>query len=213
MLLSISQCYLLLLILKTVYSEHEHIGRQVIRHSDVCFLSERIYRNFDQMKEFCKTVNGSMVTVHSEFDNSILRQAFAADLTLLGAKRVENSFQWVDGKPHSFDSWKHGEPSNTNNEENCIEFFNGGLHDGQWNDVTCNTRAYTVCRLNDCKSYSELLPQNVKSIDIEHKVQELRSLVFNELLIAFENRLNERIDQIYIKLKSLLEGRKNSDED
>ncbi|RWS20158.1 macrophage mannose receptor 1-like protein [Leptotrombidium deliense] len=88
------------------------------------------------MDEFCKSINGSMATVHSDYDNDLLRRAFPSDLTLLGAQREGNSWRWIDRKSHSLNNWKIGEPNNSG-EENCIQFTNGGKFDGEWEDVTC----------------------------------------------------------------------------
>lgn len=52
--------------------------------------------------------HGNLMSVHGNWDSSILMDAFSDDpwigLTILG----ENNYQWVDGSPVNYLGWKEG---------------------------------------------------------------------------------------------------------
>ncbi len=45
--------------------------------------------------------------------------------------------------PSSYLHWSTGEPSNTNNNENCMLY--GGYWKSAWNDHVCSTLAFAIC--------------------------------------------------------------------
>jgi len=55
----------------------------------------------------------------------------------------QGSFSWVDGTPTDYFNWEVGEPNDSNNEEDCVEFYE---HTGEWNDLNCGNRKGYICR-------------------------------------------------------------------
>ncbi|RWS28878.1 ladderlectin-like protein [Leptotrombidium deliense] len=190
----------------------EYTGRQVVRHIDGCFFSEGVYRNFYQMKQYCESIDGSLVPIHSFHDNALLRRAFPSDVTFLGACRRDKKWDWVDKKPHSFDFWKDNEPNNAGGHENCIEFINGGQHDGKWNDVSCHRRMYTVCKIRDCEAFvakeKELERKELEN-NMEKSFKKIISSMNAELLASlksnftnFANDVHRRINETLLEMTS-----------
>ncbi|RWS25786.1 macrophage mannose receptor 1-like protein [Leptotrombidium deliense] len=147
------------------------------------------------MNEFCKSIGGSMVTIHSQYDNDLLRRAFPADMTLLGVTREGQSWKWQDQKAHSFNSWATGEPNNHSGEENCITFINGGKNDGEWNDVSCYMLVYTVCKLHDCDAFiaSQRGSENyAPANNFDKSIKNFNSSMIAQLLFKMESSMHQQ---------------------
>ncbi|RWS19852.1 hypothetical protein B4U80_14360 [Leptotrombidium deliense] len=69
----------------------------VVRFYDGCIYSDGYYRNYAQMKSFCESIDGSLVTIHSFLENLHFVNTFPAYATFLGLKRYASTWYWVDG--------------------------------------------------------------------------------------------------------------------
>lgn len=56
----------------------------------------------------------------------------------------EGMFVWTDGSPNTYAKFKHGEPSNTGNDQHCVVFLQI-WHDGSYGDVQCNDEYSFLC--------------------------------------------------------------------
>ncbi|RWS28879.1 ladderlectin-like precursor [Leptotrombidium deliense] len=165
------------------------------------------------MEKFCESIHGSLVSIHSAHDNDLLKRSFLADSTFLGALKEGNSWKWLDGRSHTYENWATGEPNNIDGHEYCISFHNGGKTDGNWNDVPCGYRYYTVCKLRDCDTFNakekEAQKLAMKSL-IEQSLKDFHSSLFDKLIMAMESRLNQRIDEIFTTLNFRLSQKRFS---
>ena len=95
---------------------------------------------------YCNNIGGDIVNISSSQENSNVRQ-FALDQGLdnywIGLNDIANEGTWVneDGSNPTYLYWESGEPNNVGNED-CAEVRVSG---GFWNDVTCSTRADSIC--------------------------------------------------------------------
>lgn len=53
----------------------------------------------------------------------------------------ESHFSWVDGTKTDYLNWARGEPNNLNDED-CVSIDQSG----KWNDNSCNTKFYFICK-------------------------------------------------------------------
>ncbi|RWS18920.1 CD209 antigen-like protein C isoform X3 [Leptotrombidium deliense] len=125
---------------------------EVVQMSTGCFYVSEVYRTYDEMHKFCKSIGATLIVINSKDENSMV----PVGSTFLGAKRHGNEWSWVDEKPHSYYNWHGGEPNNGGGVENCIFFSNLRWDAGQWYDVPCDWRYPTACKIGKtCETYKK----------------------------------------------------------
>ncbi|HEX2750541.1 MAG TPA: lectin-like protein, partial [Verrucomicrobiales bacterium] len=88
----------------------------------------------------CRALGGHLATIDSEAENDFIYQTMAAEYVCwLGARRhADSTWRWTTGEPFEWTRWAAGEPSNTDNVENFLNFGNSRLTYFQkgpsWND-------------------------------------------------------------------------------
>ena len=66
----------------------------------------------------------------------------------LNDMQTEGLYEWTDGKPVTFTSWRPHQPDNYHHFEDCVEMFvmpSDRLVDGLWNDNSCEVRQGYIC--------------------------------------------------------------------
>ncbi|CAJ0962345.1 unnamed protein product, partial [Mesorhabditis belari] len=130
--------------------------------------------NFEKGQQLCSTVDAKMASIHSEKENNFIVEMAKINQTLIGAlpldritillggKRKDGKFQWLDGTPFDFEHWAAGEPNNWKDSgdrmddvnEDCMALYTEktiyGEGDqeihlpepylGRWNDNLCDQR-------------------------------------------------------------------------
>ena len=67
---------------------------------------------------------------------------------------TQETYVWTDGTPYIYNNWDDGQPTNTNNKQDCVIIKNTGF----WSDVTCGgSRAY-VCKTTASTSTTTAAP-------------------------------------------------------
>ncbi|RWS22212.1 low affinity immunoglobulin epsilon Fc receptor-like protein [Leptotrombidium deliense] len=147
---------------------------------DGCIISEGVYRNYFEMKNFCESINAQLVIIHSEEENDRLGSTFPAESTFLGVQLQGDRLMWNDGSTSSYTHWLEGEPNNKNAPEDCVAYWNGGKYYQHWLDYPCTSRFYTVCKLKDCDAYLEKEMAKQKS-DIDQYIDRKQNDILNSI--------------------------------
>ena len=110
---------------------------------------------WSEQKAYCETLGGWLAIVRSQADHDLLsnRRPATTSPYYIGANDidVEGTFKWMDGTSMSYTNWATGEPSNSNNDEDCVQLSS------KWNDVACSTQLRAICEVSDCPSgYSNI---------------------------------------------------------
>ena len=97
----------------------------------------------DAMKS-CFYRGAGLIKVSSKEENDFIRRS--GQKWWLGLHRdVTNDqvFRWNDGSTADagFTNWETGQPSNSNNDENCVVC----LESGSWNDAPCHSPRHLAC--------------------------------------------------------------------
>uniref|UniRef100_A0A1W7RJX7 C-type lectin 6 n=1 Tax=Agkistrodon contortrix contortrix TaxID=8713 RepID=A0A1W7RJX7_AGKCO len=131
---------------------------------DWSFFNQSCYQVFNQWKNWADAERSCMQEAegaHLASIQSLAESAYVAKLASnkplrlssvwigLSATRTplqERTWQWTDGSPFGYESWKPGEPNNFLwIEEDCVELslFSRYL---EWNDLHCGSLNYFVCK-------------------------------------------------------------------
>uniref|UniRef100_A0A8C0XPA6 C-type lectin domain-containing protein n=1 Tax=Castor canadensis TaxID=51338 RepID=A0A8C0XPA6_CASCN len=111
-----------------------------------CYFFSKSQRNWKSSITACQEVGAQIVIIESDEEQSFLQQTSKnKGQTWMGMSDLneESTWHWVDGSPlsSSFKKyWNKGEPNNAG-EEDCAEFSGGG-----WNDASCDTEKFWICK-------------------------------------------------------------------
>ena len=102
-------------------------------------------RRWTDARDFCETLDASLVTIDDAPENAFVReQADAAGAgdwwTGLNDRGDEGEWEWVSGSSAAYRNWGGGEPNNIGNED-CASI----RPDGRWNDSNCNNSLRFAC--------------------------------------------------------------------
>ncbi|XP_067686863.1 macrophage mannose receptor 1-like [Haliotis asinina] len=99
---------------------------------------------------YCQGLGGSLVSIHSKDEENflltnLLRWYYNANFWVgLSDRSKENSFVWTDGTPFDYANWYLGEPNNSGDNEDCVEF---NQVTKQWNDNSCFVAKDFICEI------------------------------------------------------------------
>ena len=105
-------------------------------------------------RQECQGMNADLPIINSAEENIFIADFLKGQGTTrawIGLRRndVDKNFYWFDGTPitGNYESWRAGEPSNSNGNENCALMIIQSS-DGVWNDIPCGKlrRAATLCQ-------------------------------------------------------------------
>ena len=105
------------------------------------------------------TCNGAnaLASITSEAENTFISNLLGSTSDAwigLNDLDTQDTYVWSDGTTYSYTSWDDGQPSNTNNKQDCVVIRNTG----KWDDVTCGgSRAY-VCKTSASTSSTTVTP-------------------------------------------------------
>ena len=88
--------------------------------------------------------NGDLASVPDQATNDFLT-TLTTDLVWIGGNDIdtEGTWVWSDGTPWNYDSWRPGEPTNTNGEEDGLVLNYGET--GLWNDLSVDGALCSDC--------------------------------------------------------------------
>ncbi|CAJ0962419.1 unnamed protein product, partial [Mesorhabditis belari] len=133
--------------------------------------------DFDLAKSGCEIWKSSLLSIHSKAENDFIFDLLHSNEThysdmnalILGAKRVNETFAWLDGTPFDYSIWAGSEPNNwkpptygdalpRSENEDCVAMYTEEIswgneltppkpYLGRWNDNICSgIYSYTVCK-------------------------------------------------------------------
>ncbi|RWS20739.1 hepatic lectin-like protein [Leptotrombidium deliense] len=155
------------------------------------------------MKEYCESIDAYLITIHTIAEQRYLVKEFPIEISYLGVHKNGSEWEWIDGKPHSFANWGEGQPNNHGGSQNCIRIFKTG----HWDDCSCNTPLYTVCKPRNCKQFMVKQEQRQNSLIknyIYTAVNESMELNMAKIRTALELQFYERAVLDYQRLNSTL---------
>ena len=116
-----------------------------------CYKYIAILKDWQGAKNYCETVNSTLLTIHSQAENDFALSLIpengqdiwvgASDIT------VEGTWVWEDGKAWgSYTGWAtdSSEP-NGGSSENCVMMYKSEKP-GLWNDASCSGMLHYVCK-------------------------------------------------------------------
>ena len=147
---------------------------------------------WEEANAYCNELGGHLVTIttydEQRFINNNLLKNCKNNLYWIGARAVNDSWQWVTGERFSYTNWKIDEPTDTQNE-NYIHMYGKSpetyISIGQWNntynycDASANHFYATsncgfICEWDDKLSpntkYEILLPTKWKTIYLDGEI-------------------------------------------
>ncbi|XP_066564982.1 mannose-binding protein [Amia ocellicauda] len=107
-------------------------------------VSNKELGNFDKGLKICGDAGARIATPRNKVENDVLSKFLAESQTAyIGAndRKSEGRFVDLEEKPLGFTNWKNGEPNNYKNKEDCSTVD----HNGQWNDVPCESNCMIIC--------------------------------------------------------------------
>ncbi|CAJ0575636.1 unnamed protein product, partial [Mesorhabditis spiculigera] len=127
--------------------------------------------NFEEAEAECKKEGANLASIHSDAENQLLYKMVKTetprfsdqDQLLLGARRVDGEWMWIDGTKFDYKPWAQGEPNDwqyTSEEaeerfEDCVAMYTSPLGSnepvhpylGRWNDNVCEgTYEAAICK-------------------------------------------------------------------
>lgn len=115
-----------------------------------CYYFGRGSKRWLGARDACRTLQGQLVSIHSQEEQDFLAQRSSKFGTWIGLRDLdlEGQFVWMDKNPLDYSNWAPGEPNNQEPSEDCVVMGSSG----KWNDVDCLSRLDSwVCdRLATC---------------------------------------------------------------
>ncbi|XP_071094946.1 perlucin-like [Haliotis cracherodii] len=119
------------------------------KHGRSCYWFSNIKGNFAEARSICHALDSELATITSYAENAFIRgyatQRGKAERYYLGGTDLglEGHWKWMGNKPFIYTNWAPGEPSNSLNNEHCLEVLRKlGYH---WNDEKCDTSGNFIC--------------------------------------------------------------------
>ncbi|XP_070548182.1 uncharacterized protein [Ptychodera flava] len=123
----------------------ETVGRNMTKaclsgwHSfnDRCYLVNSDANSWHEAYELCYNAGGRLAIVDGEDVNTFLKALIENRGCWIGLHdmRLEDQWQWINGRSAIYSNWASGEPNNAFNNEHCAHIM--GSRDGLWNDMRC----------------------------------------------------------------------------
>ncbi|XP_065683392.1 uncharacterized protein LOC100215503 isoform X1 [Hydra vulgaris] len=111
--------------------------------------------NFQDAENFCKSVNATLTSIHSEFENSfLLSKLYDAHEPLyigMSDRQYERTFIWNDQTSVDYTNWYIAQPS-WYGDEDCVEIMPYFVQQGRWNDINCKKENGFICSKNSLTS-------------------------------------------------------------
>ncbi|KAM6469347.1 hepatic lectin-like isoform 1-T1 [Liasis olivaceus] len=97
-------------------------------------------------KNHCEQQHSQLVVITNQYEQNFLQSRTRGERYWIGLSdnNIEGHWRWVDNTDYrtSFKNWARGEPNDHGNDEDCAQIHEAG----EWNDVSCNTKSFYVCK-------------------------------------------------------------------
>nr|XP_060615805.1 CD209 antigen-like protein C [Anolis sagrei ordinatus] len=101
--------------------------------------------HWEEAKKLCAAANSYLIIINSRTEQDFVVRKIKQSSVWLGLSdtEIERTWRWVDGsllQEHNR-YWRHGEPNNAGNVENCAVLYK----EKNWNDIPCDKNVHFVC--------------------------------------------------------------------
>lgn len=109
------------------------------------YLFESTPRDFAGQRQFCQSVGGDVVSIHSAAEDNFITSLGDVHIYIGGRDLVGDNvvYTWVDGTPWSYSNWRKDEPNGKH--EQCVNKWST-QYEAKWNDIVCTWTAPVVCK-------------------------------------------------------------------
>ena len=159
--------------------------------------------SLEESEDFCQRLGGSLPSIHTFDESSLLISFIGKSSSLWLAARRENvndPFYWLDDTPFNYTPWA---PSYPSCKSNCcgIQLSSDRYAYGEIFDSDCSHEAFQVCKINP--NDSDSTSKTTRLIQVEKQVKQLKNIV-NYQGIFIENLTNS-FNHFFITLIDLLD--------
>ncbi|XP_077866715.1 macrophage mannose receptor 1-like, partial [Saccoglossus kowalevskii] len=102
-----------------------------------------VIKTFFESQFECDRMGSNLATIHHGQEDNFIFSHLQDENVYIGLSKSYNGWSWLDASPIQYTNWNAGEPSNTDDEENCVIILNNY---GTWNDVDCSRLSGFVCK-------------------------------------------------------------------
>ena len=98
-------------------------------------------------KYLCECGGADLVSIASQAEDNFVASLIGSEESWIGLNDLatQETYVWTDGTTFSYNNWNTNQPSNTNNNQDCVKMKT----DGKWDDVTCSKSIKYVCEKGD----------------------------------------------------------------
>ncbi|XP_042303964.1 hepatic lectin-like [Sceloporus undulatus] len=113
-----------------------------------CYYFSDTEEQWRNARKFCAAANSHLIIINSKREQDFVVPKIKQTTVWLGLSDIETegTWCWVDGSLQGLKYWKHGEPNNTGNNEDCAVLST----ERNWNDIPCDREVHFVCERIGC---------------------------------------------------------------
>ncbi|XP_077480960.1 collectin-12-like [Stigmatopora argus] len=118
-------------------------------YGNKCYLFSKDLHSFDDAEATCQLQSASLLTVDDAEEQKWLQKQIQDKgyfWMALTDRAEENVWRWLDGTRPAFTKWKPGQPDNWGHGHESGENCAGLIHDGLWNDFSCEDLISYICQ-------------------------------------------------------------------
>ncbi|KAK0412072.1 hypothetical protein QR680_006018 [Steinernema hermaphroditum] len=124
-----------------------------ICHSKPCFekhvyLVNHVRLSWSDAEKHCQSKGGHLASILSrdegDFFASVIEKSHIGFDVWLGAHRIHNTFEWVDGSKWEYTNFHEDQPNDLV-QNNCLEIFDASLR--KWVNYDCEKKYPSICKV------------------------------------------------------------------
>ncbi|XP_037620628.1 CD209 antigen-like protein C isoform X2 [Sebastes umbrosus] len=128
--------------LKRKLSSFAQLGWVYFKYS--FYYISSIAKSWQESREDCQQRGADLMIINSKEEQEFGRQFKRNTWIGLTDSETEGIWKWVDGTALGTSYWGTGEPTNSNNDEDCGALWGFGK-ENNWNDVPCSIQINWIC--------------------------------------------------------------------
>ncbi|XP_061878070.1 collectin-12-like isoform X2 [Entelurus aequoreus] len=117
-------------------------------YRDKCYFFSKDLHSFDDAKTTCESLSASLLIITDTEEQKWLTKQMTGKgyfWMALTDREEENVWRWLDGSEPEFTKWKPGQPDNWGHGHEIGEDCAGLVHQGLWNDFSCEDLIGYIC--------------------------------------------------------------------
>ncbi|RWS21159.1 low affinity immunoglobulin epsilon Fc receptor-like protein, partial [Leptotrombidium deliense] len=184
---------------------------------DKCFFIDESMATARENFELCKSLNASMVSIHSMAENNFLSTLLLSKLSNRGSRmrkgsssfwlgglqvsQTMNAFAWIDSSDFNFTNYGRNDPNNFDDEEDCVMLVLRMR--GKWWDEHCSARSRQLCQIKENNvSIPEHFSIHFSDVIVDNQIKARKSIItINEKINAARETSSKVMDTIRSTVK------------